>query len=331
VSVASRDSDSQASRISSMNPIRVSTGGGGARTTWRVLGLLSALAGVTCFVLAGPFLVQTFGFVERHLSPDQHITLGTDYVHKVLMFNGALLLGVGIAMTLGARKLSEMIHRLTSPNDLTDRQFSIALFWSSFIAGLILVGLWFLQGIVGLNLLHMEDGPLETLTAILFIVSSFLTFRAAMLHRRQSADHRKVVAVFLVGIAIVFLFFGLEEISWGQRLFGWSTPAVLERINDQRELNVHNLSNWLLAPLYRWGTLALALLTAAGWLWLSRFRETPLRFLIPHGAMAGLLVLMLLFGTYQLQNELLEELGAVFALFYALTAIRASRPRHAAT
>ncbi len=32
-----------------------------------------------------------------------------------------------------------------------------------------------------------------------------------------------------------------EEISWGQRVFGLATPAELERMNGQGELNVHNL------------------------------------------------------------------------------------------
>ena len=101
------------------------------------------------------------------------------------------------------------------------------------------------------------------LTAILFIVSSLLLFGAAMAHRRRSVDYRKVVAALLVGIGIVFLFFGLEEISWGQRLFGWSTPVVLQQINDQGELNVHNLDNSLIVTLYRWGIAAFALVTVA--------------------------------------------------------------------
>lgn len=316
-----------------MNPIRHRTTGGSTRTIWRVLGLLLALAGIACLLLAGPFFVHTLGFAEKYLSPDQHITAqGIEYIHRQLMFYGAVLLGIGIAIALGARVMSEMIPRLVALySNLTGRRFSLVLLWSSSITGLILVACWFLRKLPVMNLLYGEDGPLETLTAILFIVSSFLIFSAAVFHRRQSADHRKVVAVFLVGIAIVFLFFGLEEISWGQRLFGWSTPAILERINDQGELNVHNLDNSLLAPLYRWGMAAFALLTAAGWLWLSRFKETPLRFLIPHGATVGLLFLMVLFGVFWQQNELLEELGAVFALSYALTAIRASRPRQLVT
>lgn len=312
-----------------MNSARHNTSVGSARTAWRVLGLLLALAGVACFVLEGPLFVHTLGFAERYLSPDQHITVkGIEYIHRELTVAGALLLAVGLSVVIWAAAFSKAISRLVVlSSNLTGRRFSFVLLRSSSIMGLILVASWFLRELPGMNLLYGEDGPLETLTAILFMGSGVLLFGAAMFHRRQPADHRRVVAALLVGIALVFLFFGLEEISWGQRLFGWSTPGVLQRINDQGELNVHNLSNSLLGPLYRWGMLAFALCTAAGWLWLSRFKKTTLRFLIPHGATAGLLVLMLLFGTLWQQGELLEELGAVFAFSYALTALRMSRLR----
>lgn len=312
-----------------MTPVRHYISRGSVRTAWRVLGLLVTLAGVACFVLDGPLFVHALGFAERYLSPDQHITVvGIEYIHRQLTVAGALLLAVGVSVVIWAAAFSELISRLVVLySNLTGGRFSLVLLWSSSITGLILVVCFFLRGIPSMNLLYGEDRLLETLTAILFIGSGVLLFGAAMFHSRQSAEHRKVVVVLLVGIAIAFLLFGLEEISWGQRLFGWSTPAVLERINDQGELNVHNLSNTILRLLYRWGMLAFALLTAAGWLWLSRFKETTLRFLIPHGATAGLLVLMLLFGTVKLQQELLEELGAVFALLYALTALRTSRLR----
>lgn len=32
-----------------------------------------------------------------------------------------------------------------------------------------------------------------------------------------------------------------EEISWGQRIFGWAEPESLGAINHQKELNVHNI------------------------------------------------------------------------------------------
>lgn len=33
----------------------------------------------------------------------------------------------------------------------------------------------------------------------------------------------------------------LEEISWGQRIFGFETPELLQRYNLQKETNIHNL------------------------------------------------------------------------------------------
>ncbi len=35
-----------------------------------------------------------------------------------------------------------------------------------------------------------------------------------------------------------------EEISWGQHFFGWGTPEWIDRLNDQGETNLHNVSSW---------------------------------------------------------------------------------------
>jgi hypothetical protein len=35
----------------------------------------------------------------------------------------------------------------------------------------------------------------------------------------------------------------MEEISWGQRIFGFATPEAVKNINSQKELNIHNISN----------------------------------------------------------------------------------------
>lgn len=40
------------------------------------------------------------------------------------------------------------------------------------------------------------------------------------------------------------VYFAGEELSWGQHLFGWGTPAYLEAVNDQEETNLHNISSW---------------------------------------------------------------------------------------
>ena len=55
------------------------------------------------------------------------------------------------------------------------------------------------------------------------------------------------------GIGLLYVLIGLsaffvagEEISWGQRVFGWSTPEALDEINHQGETNVHNI-RWVQA------------------------------------------------------------------------------------
>jgi hypothetical protein len=50
------------------------------------------------------------------------------------------------------------------------------------------------------------------------------------------------VWVALVTLACVYL--TGEELSWGQHLFGWSTPESLMAVNDQGETNIHNISSW---------------------------------------------------------------------------------------
>ena len=295
----------------------------------RAIGFLAALAGVAGFILNGPLFVHTLSFLERYLSPDHHITaVGVSNIHGRLTLYGSLLLAAGVIVVLWARPLFERISRLVALyGGLTGRRFSLALLWGSLITGVALVTSWFFRASPGIRLLYGEDRFLETATAVLFVCAAALLFVSAARHRRSSAAHGKGVGVLLAAMGAVFLLMGLEEISWGQRLFHWATPAALEQVNDQGELNLHNISNALLAPLYRWGTVALVAGTMAGWLWLSRRPGTVLRFFIPHVAMAALLALIAIFGIGRLYGELLEELGSAFALFYALAVLRASRSR----
>ena len=55
-------------------------------------------------------------------------------------------------------------------------------------------------------------------------------------------------SMLLAGFALVWLVFGFEEISWGQRVIGWQTPESLEALNYQNETNLHNV------PIRSWST-----------------------------------------------------------------------------
>ena len=54
-------------------------------------------------------------------------------------------------------------------------------------------------------------------------------------------------------LAFVTLALAGEELSWGQRIFFWATPAGFASINDQRETNVHNMATYLFQNTWYFG------------------------------------------------------------------------------
>jgi len=111
----------------------------------------------------------------------------------------------------------------------------VLLFWIAF---------WLLPG-TAVTRLALEDGLIENLGAVAFFVGATF-FLAAFLHSRGAGNDFYVLRtdrnLFLLLLAVAFFFAAGEEISWGQRLFGWETPASLARLNEQNETTIHNLA-----------------------------------------------------------------------------------------
>lgn len=83
-----------------------------------------------------------------------------------------------------------------------------------------------------------EDGLVEYATAVfLFLASLVLMKRAFVLTGRQQS----LLVILTFFYALLFFFAAGEEISWGQRIFGWETGETFQEINKQGETNLHNL------------------------------------------------------------------------------------------
>ena len=88
-----------------------------------------------------------------------------------------------------------------------------------------------------------EDGAVENLTAIMLLAASFAFAVAAIRSRYLKHQQSKILYFFILGWSILmFVGFG-EEISWGQRMFGFETPELLAGTNLQNEFNLHNLKH----------------------------------------------------------------------------------------
>ncbi len=82
--------------------------------------------------------------------------------------------------------------------------------------------------------LTKEDGLYETLGALLFLMASVV-----FLFNFLKTKNRNI---FFLLFTLAFLFAAGEEISWGQRIFNFNTPLVIETNNAQKEFNFHNLN-----------------------------------------------------------------------------------------
>lgn len=81
-----------------------------------------------------------------------------------------------------------------------------------------------------------ESGIYEVVGEISVFIASIVFFFASRFVSSTDSLHAK----WLFCAGLVCLFIGLEEISWGQHWFGFSSPDILQEINFQGEVNLHN-------------------------------------------------------------------------------------------
>lgn len=110
---------------------------------------------------------------------------------------------------------------------------------------------WVLLGLVALNIFYWsvyalapalhtrwmrgEDHAIEWLTFIGFAGAGLVCLDLA---RRRAALWPRL---WRLGLALFFIICAGEEISWGQRVFGYGTPESMVEENEQDEFNLHNL------------------------------------------------------------------------------------------
>lgn len=144
-----------------------------------------------------------------------------------------------------------------------------------------------------------EDRFAETLQVVCYALAlGFCMVVCARLWR----DGRRGLALLYVGVACGLIFMVGEELSWGQRIFGWGTPAAFQDVNKQGQTNLHNIYGvgatfkWLQLLVGAYGTLMpLVVLRSRS---LDRYRET-LTYLAPHFTLIGYFVLLFVWRIYR--------------------------------
>ena len=83
---------------------------------------------------------------------------------------------------------------------------------------------------------RMGEGSLvEWLSFLSFLFSSFIILKTS--NNNLNRQERNILRI---GSIILFIF-SMEEISWGQMIFNWRSPRLMNTINIQNETNLHNI------------------------------------------------------------------------------------------
>ena len=96
-------------------------------------------------------------------------------------------------------------------------------------------------------LLCKEDGALENLTAIFYFCSFVLAMSIAKHFLKK--QHKFYSLLYFI-LSLGFFFIAIEEISWGQRIFGINTATFFQERNYQHENNFHNFKEFPLHLAY---------------------------------------------------------------------------------
>ena len=89
------------------------------------------------------------------------------------------------------------------------------------------------------RVINREDNIIEWLTVFFLILAMVL----AIIHGLNTRRRDSLNVWFFVLFAAACVFFAIEEISWGQRIFGLESPEYFVEHSDQQEINVHNVVN----------------------------------------------------------------------------------------
>ncbi len=179
--------------------------------------------------------------------------------------------------------------RLSLQADRYDGKFLLAL---ASVLSFTLLAYWTLTDYWDIQWFAGEDGVSEWWSVATYVLSAAMATVAARTLLRLG--HPRIRIVFLV-IAIAFVFGMLEEISWGQRLFGWPTPESLASINEQDETTLHNITELktVFRTLIFWGS-TLALMGAILRAILHHHRRvTSADFLLPSLVLAPALLMIM--------------------------------------
>ena len=138
--------------------------------------------------------------------------------------------GLLVATVLSRKLFTGLMHRLSTPK--SERllfSISLVICLAIFITKLVAGGSDFYENFLG------ENSVVEWLTALFLLLSAYLAMVTGV---SKGSPYPKWL---LLTFASIFFVAFMEELAWGQMMFGWDTPENFRSLNAQGETTLHNI------------------------------------------------------------------------------------------
>jgi uncharacterized membrane protein len=214
-------------------------------------GIFGLAGGAFLLLFTGPVLENLVRLAESYRAGGSPLTdervAALEHGVRVWGWSGLLIWGLTLplwhprvrAYLAGAsfRVMHLAFRPLPLPADRYGRGFYVA------VAGVLAFTLmthWSLTAYKDVDWFGGEDGVTEWWSVATYLAGAAMA--GATGWRLRGTGHPRL-ALFHAVLAASLLVGAMEEISWGQRLFDWATPAALSEINEQGETTLHNLES----------------------------------------------------------------------------------------
>ena len=293
-----------------------------SRTVLYAVAGLCVLAGLGILLSRSRLFDLLLPFAIEHASLDHEISeVGESKIHITITAVAASLIVFGVLLPNHRVRRGMLAATFSDPAfaRLSSNRRSYLFFWVATLGGLILAALYaFCEGL-GIADLYLEDQIFENISTAGFFLAALLLIQPVQRWRRFKTTTTwpawRLVCAFHLLLIAGFVVVAGEEISWGQRVFGWETPQTVAEVNLQQETNLHNLYNEYFVQIYYGFALLIPFQLAA--MRLPRRRKDPTAWSValPHPT----LTIMIGVNSAGLwRGELTEELLSLYAVLYGL-------------
>lgn len=221
--------------------------------------LIAAVLFIGMGTMLSPERLSSVGLMDRSLASDIPLVRATALLEisiakgSFLVLGGVLLLvGLFWSPISGSQPYQRFVGWDIAPPDAYERQLLTLWnlsFWTLLIT-FVFSAVYLVFGNEAIDAdtlgwINREDGLIETASAVFLLLAAVVSLVVAV--RIRGMMPRRLMHAFL---ALLFVVMCGEEISWGQRYFGFETPEGLKSLNVQDEINLHNMFGYLFDHLF---------------------------------------------------------------------------------